>query len=57
LIIGFDRNGKLIEVFYNILDADTVRVFHAMIGRCGIPRLYNSFFYNKNEVLEMPKNF
>jgi uncharacterized DUF497 family protein len=30
LIIGFDRNANLIEVFYNILDEYTVRVFHAM---------------------------
>jgi hypothetical protein len=30
LIIGFDRNANPIEIFYNILDYDTVRVFHAM---------------------------
>ena len=30
LLIGFDRNGNPIEVFYNVLDFDTVRVFHAM---------------------------
>jgi hypothetical protein len=30
LLIGFDRNANPIEIFYNILDSDTVRVFHAM---------------------------
>jgi len=30
LLIGFDRNADLIEVLYNYLDEDTVRVFHAM---------------------------
>jgi hypothetical protein len=30
LLIGFDRNANPIEIYYNILDQDTVRVFHAM---------------------------
>jgi len=30
LIIGFDRNANLIEILYNELDEDTVRVFHVM---------------------------
>ena len=30
LLIGFDRNAIPIEIYYNILDRDTVRVFHAM---------------------------
>ena len=30
LLIGFDRNANPIEIFYNILDYDIVRVFHAM---------------------------
>jgi uncharacterized DUF497 family protein len=30
LLIGFDRNANLIEVMYNAIDNDTVRVFHAM---------------------------
>ncbi|MCL2181357.1 MAG: hypothetical protein FWB83_09545 [Treponema sp.] len=30
LLIGFDRNANLLEIYYNILDRDTVRVFHAM---------------------------
>ena len=30
LLIGFDCNANLIEVAYNDIDNDTVRVFHAM---------------------------
>ena len=30
LIIGYDTIGSLIEVAYNIIDDDTVNVFHAM---------------------------
>lgn len=30
LLIGFDRNANLIEVLYNPIDANSVRVFHAM---------------------------
>ena len=30
LLIGFDRNANPLEIFYNILDRDTVRVFHVM---------------------------
>ena len=30
LLIGFDRNANPLEIMYNILDSDTVRVFHAM---------------------------
>jgi uncharacterized DUF497 family protein len=30
LLIGFDRNANLIEVIYNAIGSDTVRVFHAM---------------------------
>jgi hypothetical protein len=30
LLIGFDRNANLIEILYNDIDEDTVRVFHAM---------------------------
>ena len=32
LVIGFDRNANLIEVMYNVIDEDTINVFHAM--RC-----------------------
>ena len=32
LMIGFDRNGNLLEILYNIIDETTINVFHAM--RC-----------------------
>jgi hypothetical protein len=32
LVIGFDRNINLIEVMYNVIDENTINVFHAM--RC-----------------------
>jgi uncharacterized DUF497 family protein len=30
LLIGFDRNANLLEVLYNIIDENTLKVFHAM---------------------------
>jgi uncharacterized DUF497 family protein len=30
LLIGFDRNANLLEILYNVIDEDTVNVFHAM---------------------------
>jgi hypothetical protein len=30
LLIGFDRATNLVEVLYNIIDENTLRVFHAM---------------------------
>jgi uncharacterized DUF497 family protein len=32
LLIGFDRKANLLEVLYNVIDVDRIRVFHAM--RC-----------------------
>jgi propanediol dehydratase small subunit len=32
LVIGFDRNAIPIEVMYNVIDENTINVFHAM--RC-----------------------
>ena len=32
LLIGFDRNANPLEVLYNVIDDETIRVFHAM--RC-----------------------
>ena len=29
-LAGFDRNGNLLEIVYNPIDADTILVFHAM---------------------------
>ena len=39
LLIGFDGNGKLLEILYNMLDDNTVRVFHAMKCRNAFKRL------------------
>jgi len=33
LIIGFDTVANPIEVFYNMIDSETIRVFHAMALR------------------------
>jgi uncharacterized DUF497 family protein len=30
LLIGFDRKANLIEVLYNVIGDDRIRVFHAM---------------------------
>ena len=38
LLIGFDCNGNLLEIMYNIIDEQTVNVFHAMKCR----RIYYS---------------
>ena len=41
LIIGYDTVGNLIEVAYNIIDDDTVNVFHAMPCRKKFARQIN----------------
>ena len=30
LLIGFDVNGNLIEIMYNLVDEDIANIFHAM---------------------------
>ncbi|MDR0312795.1 MAG: hypothetical protein LBI14_04290 [Treponema sp.] len=30
LLIGFDRNANHLEILYNVIDENTLRVFHAM---------------------------
>jgi hypothetical protein len=35
LIIGFDRNANPIEIMYNVIDDNTINVFHAMKCRKG----------------------
>ena len=30
LVLGFDRNGNLLEILYNIINEDSINVFHAM---------------------------
>jgi len=34
--IGFNRAGNPIEVFYNPISDDAIKVFHAMVSRNGI---------------------
>jgi hypothetical protein len=44
LSIGFDMSGNLLEIMYNFLDGQTVKVFHAMKCR--------KQFYEKLKELE-----
>jgi hypothetical protein len=30
LLIGFDHNANLLEIMYNVIDEQTIKVFHAM---------------------------
>ena len=30
LSVGFDKSGKLLEVMYNLIDGQKIKVFHAM---------------------------
>jgi hypothetical protein len=30
LLIGFDLNANLLEIMYNVIDEQTIKVFHAM---------------------------
>jgi uncharacterized DUF497 family protein len=30
LLIGFDQKANPLEIIYNVIDEDTIRVFHAM---------------------------
>jgi uncharacterized DUF497 family protein len=39
LVIGFDRKANLIEVLYNVISDDVIRVFHAMKCRSAFIRL------------------
>ena len=33
LLIGFDNNANLLEIMYNVIDEQNLRIFHAMICR------------------------
>jgi hypothetical protein len=33
LVLGFDHNGNLLEILYNIIDENSINVFHAMSCR------------------------
>ena len=41
LLIGFDCNSNLLEILYNVIDDDTIRVFHAMKCTDGFIELLN----------------
>jgi len=42
LLIGFNRNANPIEILYNVIDDDTLKVFHAMPCRnIFLPRIKN----------------
>jgi uncharacterized DUF497 family protein len=49
LLIGFDKNGNLLEILYNVIDDKTISVFHAM--KCRNMYLYllqDEGIYGKN---------
>ncbi|MCL2211185.1 MAG: hypothetical protein FWB95_04620 [Treponema sp.] len=42
LLLGFDDNGNLLEIMYNIIDEQTVNVFHTMKCRSIYYHLINN---------------
>jgi hypothetical protein len=38
MIIGFDTVGNLLEIMYNIIDSESINIFHAMRCRKSIIR-------------------
>jgi len=42
LLLGFDNNGNLLEIMYNIIDDYSVNVFHAMKCQSIYYRLLNT---------------
>jgi len=44
LIIGFDKSGNLLEIMYNFIDEEKIKVFHAMKCR--------KQFYERLEIQE-----
>jgi uncharacterized DUF497 family protein len=39
LLLGFDKKGRLLEIIYNEIDDQTIRVFHANICRTSYEKL------------------
>ena len=39
-IIGFDTNGNALEILYNLLDDETIKVYHAMRCRKSFQKKY-----------------
>jgi hypothetical protein len=42
LLLGFDNNGNPVEVMYNVIDEQTINVFHAMKCRSVYYHLFNT---------------
>jgi hypothetical protein len=42
LLLGFDGNAHLLEVVYNVIDGETIKVFHAMKCRKEYLELINT---------------
>ena len=42
LLIGFDNNGTLLEIMYNVIDEQSINVFHAMECRSIYYHLLNA---------------
>jgi len=42
LLIGFDNNGTLLEIMYNVIDEQSINVFHAMECRKFYYKLFNT---------------
>jgi len=51
LVLGFDRNGNLLEILYNIINENTINVFHAMGCRSIFFHLLENFggTYGEND--------
>ena len=47
LIIGFDRNANPFEIMYNVIDEDTISIFHAMKCR----KKYVQFIKTRGEII------
>jgi uncharacterized DUF497 family protein len=42
LLLGFDNNGNLLEIMYNVIDEKSINVFHAMKCRSSYCNLLKS---------------
>jgi len=50
LLIGFDRKGNSVEILYNVINSNTVNVFHAMKCRnIYYPLIRKEEHYGKND--------
>ena len=43
LLLGFDNSGRLLEIMYNVIDEESVNIFHAMKCR-------NIYYHLLNEL-------